>query len=246
MAASSVQFDVNALLGPLSALEATQIRYAGRRSLQRLGFALRGELRNEMLRSFQKPVPFTLSSPRYDANDLELTISISRQGDNGQDPGRYLYPVSTEDTVGAKPAYVTRFTRALRKKNIIDSSYFAVPWKDGRAVPLNSYDNVRPGFYQSVLAGLERHGAPGKPRTRLAGYQIFSVPDRRVGPTARRTSSLKPGIYRAKGSQLDFLFGYARRNPIVRTTFDFAGFTTRRAEALLPSILRSTLDDALR
>ena len=112
--------------------------------------------------------------------------------------------------------------------------------------PLNSYGNVKPGFYQSVLAGLERYGVAGAKRSKQAGYQFFSVPDRRIGPSIRRTSSLKPGIYRVKGTQLDFLFGYARRQPIVRTSFDFAGFTTRRAEEILPTILSKTLADAIK
>ena len=246
MAKTTIEFDVNAILGQLSLIESTQIKYAGTRAMQRLGFALRGEVSEHMSRTFRNPVPFTLASPRYKADGLELSISISREGPKGQDPGRYLYPVSTEDTAGAKPAYITRFTRALRAKNIIDGSYFAVPWLDGRAVPLNDYGNVKPGFYQSVLAGLERYGVAGAKRTKQAGYQFFSVPDRRIGPSIRRTSSLKPGIYRVKGSQLDFLFGYERRNPIVRTSFDFAGFTTRRAEALIPSILSKALAEALR
>lgn len=246
MAASSIEFDVNALIGQLSLIESTQIKYAGTRAMQRLGFALRGELAQYMSGTFENPVPFTLSSPLYKADGLEVRISISREGSKGQDPARYLYPVSTEDTAGSKPAYITRFTKALRRKNIIDSSYFAVPWKEGRAVPLNSYGNVKPGFYQSVLAGLERYGVAGAKRSKQAGYQFFSVPDRRIGPSIRRTSSLQPGIYRVKGTQLDFLFGYARRNPIVRTSFDFANFTFRRTEEILPTILSKTLADAIK
>jgi hypothetical protein len=240
----TVSFNVDALLGRLNAVEGTQIKYAGTQAMKRLGFQLKQELSRHMQQIFRNPVPFTLSSPLYSANGLELTMYLNSDGAKGQPPSKYLYPVSTDDTTGAKPAYPTRFAKALRHKGIIDQSYFPVPWLAGRAVPTNDYGNVPPSFYQSVLAGLERHGAPGKPRTKQAGYQIFSVPDRRIGPAVRRTSSLKPGIYRAKGSQLDFLFGYARRPPIVRTSFDFAGFTTRRAEALLPALLRDSLSRA--
>jgi hypothetical protein len=76
--------------------------------------------------------------------------------------------------------------------------------------------------------------------------KFFSVPDRRIGPAVRRMSSFKPGIYRAKGSQVDFLFGYARRNPIVRTNFDFSGFAFRRAEEILPTLLSQELEKAMR
>lgn len=246
MAKTTIEFDVNTILGQLSLIESTQIKYAGTRAMQRLGFALRGEVSRYMSTTFRKPVPFTLASPLYKADGLNLSISISQKGDKGQDPGRYLYPVSTEDTAGGKPAYNTRFARALWKNGIVDKSYYPIPWKDGRAVPLNEYDNVLPSFYQSVLAGLKRYGFVEKGKRGAASYQFFSVPDRRIGPSIRRTSSLKPGIYRVKGTQLDFLFGYERRNPIVRTSFDFAGFTTRRAEALIPSILSKALAEALR
>jgi hypothetical protein len=246
VASSSVEFDVESLIGAINAVQATQIKYAGTQAMKRLGYELRTQLSQYMGKTFNNPVPFTLSSPRYRADGLETEILISREGAKGQDPARYLYPVSTEDGAANKPAYVTRFTKALRAKGIVNESYYAVPWKDGRAVPLNSYDNVPAAFYQSVLAGLARYGVAGAKGTKQAGYQFFSVPDRRIGPSIRRTASLKQGIYRVKGSQLDFLFGYARRPPIVPAKFDFAGFTTRRAEEILPTLLSQELAKAMR
>ena len=59
-------------------------------------------------------------------------------------------------------------------------------------------------------------------------------------------TSFKPGIYRAKGSQVDFLFGYTTEHPSVKTTFDFSGFTFRRAEQLLPTLLSQELEKAMR
>jgi hypothetical protein len=245
MASSSIEFDVEALLGQLNAIQGTQIKYAGTQAMKRLGYELKQELRQHMASVFNNPVPFTLASPRYNAQGLETRIYISTDGAKGQDPARYLYPVSTEDGAGAKPAYTTRFTKALRHLGIIDSSYFAVPWKEGRAVPVNAYDNVPASFYQSILQGLVRHGGAKKGGP-TSGYQYFSVPDRRIGPSIRRTSSLKQGIYRVKGRDLQYLFGYARRPPIVPTTFDFSGFTFRRAEQILPTLLSQELEKALR
>jgi hypothetical protein len=245
MASSSIEFDVEALIGQLNAVQGTQIKYAGTQAMKRLGYELKQELSQHMAKTFRDPVPFTLASPRYKATGLETEISISRVGPKGQDPGRYLYPVSTEDTPGAKPAYITRFTKALWAKGIVDRSYFAVPWLDGRAVPTNANGNVPASFYQSTLAGLDRFGLAKKGGP-TSGYKFFSVPDRRIGPAVRRMSSFKPGIYRAKGSQVDFLFGYARRNPIVRTNFDFSGFAFRRAEQLLPTLLSQELEKAMR
>ena len=130
-------------------------------------------------------------------------------------------------------------------KGIVDRDYYAVPWLDGRAVPTNDYGNVPNTFYSAVLQGLNRFGMPKK-SDRKSYDKYFSVPDRRIGPAVRRMTSFKPGIYRAKGSQVDFLFGYARRNPTVRTIFDFSGFTFRRAEQLLPTLLSQELEKAMR
>jgi hypothetical protein len=243
--ANSIEFDVEALIGQLSAVQATQIKYAGTQAMKRLGYELKQELSQHMAKTFRNPVPYTLLSPKYDAEGLQVRLYISRIGPKGQDPARYLYPVSTEDGAGTKPAYITRFTKALWAKGIVDRSYFAVPWLDGRAVPINDYGNVPNTFYSAVLQGLNRFGMPKK-SDRKSYDKFFSVPDRRTGPAVRRMSSFKPGIYRAKGSQVDFLFGYARRNPIVRTNFDFSGFAFRRAEEILPTLLSQELEKAMR
>jgi hypothetical protein len=246
--AGTVEFDVTRLIGQLNALQATQINYAGGRAMRRLGVMLKVQLSQHMQQTFRDPVPFTLSSPRARSTGLELSLSISTDGARGQDPARYLYPVSTEGTSGAKPAYTTRFTKALRRRGIVDDSYYAVPWLEGRGVPTNSYGNVPPSFYQQTLAGLARFGAPGGRRTSSAGWQYLSVPDRRQGPAIRRTSSLerRPGIYRVKGRDLQFLFGYARRPPIIRTSLlNIPQFASSRAQLLLPNLLREELERTL-
>lgn len=243
--ASSIEFDVESLLGQLNAVQATQIKYAGTQAMKRLGYELKQELSQYMAKTFRDPVPFTLSSPRYKANGLETEISISRTGPKGQDPGRYLYPVSTEDGAGAKPAYITRFTKALWANGIASRDRYALPWIGSRAVPTNDYGNVPNTFYQSVLAGLKRYGVPKKGGPN-PGFRIFSVPDNRFSPQSPRIAHLKPGIYRAKGKQLDYLFSYATEHPTVTTNFDFSGFTFRRAEQLLPTLLSQELEKAMR
>ena len=246
--AGTIEFNVDALVGRLNALQATQINYAGSRAMRRLGFMLRNQLSQHMQQVFRDPVPYTLSSPRYDASGLSLYLRISTDGARGQDPARYLYPVSTEGTAGAKPAYTTRFARALRHRGIVGDSYYPVPWLEGRGVPTNSYGNVPPSFYQQTLAGLARQGAAGGRRSRAAGWQYFSAPDDRPGPAIRSMTAFKkkPGIYRVKGRDLQFLFGYARRPPIVPTPLNIPAFAQSRAQLLLPNLLREELDRALR
>jgi hypothetical protein len=240
-----IDFDPEALIGKLNIFEKTQLNYAGGQALKRLGYELRQDVIKHMDTIFDRPVPFTLKSLSYNAEGLMLTMHISQKGDKGQDPGRYLYPVSTQDTTGKKPAYPTRFAKALIKNSIVDSSYFPIPWLDGRAVPTNSYGNVPAGFYQTVLAGLKRYGVAGDKKTKSPGFQFFSIPDRRTGPNIRG-GKLKQGIYRVKGRQLDYLFGYVRRPPLVPTIFDLYGFIQRRSDEIFPTLLRQELDKALR
>jgi len=242
-----IDFDAEALIGKLSIIEKTQISYAGKQALKRLGYELKQDVSKYMEATFRDPVPFTLASPKYEANGLQVAISISKKGDKGQDPARYLYPVSTDDTTGRKPVYITRFTKALRKRGIVDATYFAIPWLEGRGVPVNSYGNVPNNFYRSVLGGFQRGGAPGKRNSLQAGFRVFSIPDLSKAKSTRfNPLSNKPGIYRAKGRQLEFLFGYAKEHPTVGTIFDFDGFVRRRSAEIFPTLLRQELDKAMR
>lgn len=241
--ARTIEFDVNALIGKVDALRGAQLPYAGNRALKQLGFQLRGELQREMRDKFENPVPFTISSPRYVVDGLELTVSISKDGAKGQDPARYLFPVTAEGggVGGGKPAYITRFTRAVRALGIVDASYYAIPLlKEGRGVRLNAYGNMSPGQYQQVLQGLRTGTGEGKQGSQ---WRYFSVPD---GRKPGKRGNLKPGIYRAKSNDVQLLFTYARRQPTVPVLFDFEGVVTRRSQEILPSLLSKALDDALK
>ena len=249
--ARSVTFDVNQLIGALDVIQGTQIRYAGTQAMKRLGYELQQDTRELMSKTFNNPVPFTLQSPLYKAEGLSVRMFIyDKRVAKGQDPSRYLYPVSTEDTQGTKPAYITRFTRALQHNRIVPDKHFAQPWLSGRGVPVDGYGNVPAGFYGSVLSVLRRtpvgRNSLGRKNTIQEGWRVFSVPDARL-PAGARPSNLKnPGIYRAKGRDLQLLFGYKLAQPTVKTTFDWRGHLTRRAEPLLSRLLSQEIDKALR
>ena len=239
MAYRPITFDADSLIGKLNVLQAVQLPYAGKRALQKLGFELRKDLAVYMAEQFANPVPFTLTSPRYKADGLELRISISRIGDKGQDPGRYLYPVSTEDGGGGKPAYTTRFTRALRKNGVIDAATYAIPFLKGNGVRLVN-GNMSPGQYQQVLAALKTDTGMGAGKR---AWRYFAVPDRRK--TSTRPNRLPAGIYRAKGNDVQRLFALTTTQPKVPTIFDFYGRTDATAQRLMPTLLSQALRDAL-
>jgi hypothetical protein len=234
-----ITFDADSLIGTVNALQGAQLPYAGKRALQKLGFELRKDLASYMGEQFANPVQFTLRSPRYAADGLELRISISTDGAKGQDPARYLYPVSTEDGAGGKPAYTTRFTRALRKNGIIDAATYAIPFLKGNGVRLVN-GNMSPGQYQQVLAALKTETGMGAGKR---AWRYFAVPDRRK--TTVRTNHLAPGIFRTQGRTLQRLFNFTTTQPKVPSIFDFYGRTTATAQRLMPTLLSQALRDAL-
>ena len=235
----SVEFHVDRLIADLNIAAASQLNYYGPRAMKVLGYELKQDLSRHMQRVFRNPVPYTLSSPYYRANGLEVAIGISpKVGFKGNAPSAYLYPVSTEDTAGTKPAYDTRFITGLRKMGVANATTYAYPWLQGRGVPTNNYGNVKPSFYSSVLAGLRRYGQ-GDGTSKRSAYTYFAIPDLRH-PSAR-ASKRRPGIYRRRGSTLEYLFSLSTRPRQVRTTFDFAGYTTARAEAILRTTLSTML-----
>ena len=240
MAYKPITFQADQLIGYVTALQSVQLPYAGKRSMQKLGFELRKDLAQYMGEQFANPVQFTLRSPRYNADGLELRVSISTDGAKGQDPARYLYPVSTEDGAGGKPAYTTRFTRALRKNGIIDASMYAIPFLQGRGVRVNSYGNMSPGQYQQVLAALKTETGMGAGKR---AWRYFAIPDRRKAST--RSSRLPNGIYRVKGSDVQRLFTLTTAQPKVPTIFDFYGRVTSASDRLLPTLLSQALRDAM-
>lgn len=246
MADRIVEFDAETVLKKLLPYERTQVKYAGGRALRRLGYQIRNHVNDHMATLFDNPVPYTTSATRYlMLSDSELKLSINREGGGkGQDPGRYLYPVSTDDTQGVKTAYTTRFTRALRAKGVVGTDYYARPWLPGRGLPkLNQYGNVPASFYSATLAGVERKGAPGNPRTKQSGWRYFSVPDQRhSAATLTGSNNRKPGIYRVKAGDLQMLFIYSKKQTTVPTIFDWYGLVSSAAAEQFPRLLRLELD----
>ena len=247
----AIKFDAEDLIGELNTVVKTQLPYAGRRAMFELAGALRRNAWPLYARErFENPVPFTTQALFAKADGLKVTLSLDRDAPKGQDPARYLFPTSIGGGI-----YPTRFTKALRRQGIVPSNYVAIPFVQGTAVraEVNEYGNVKPSFYASTLAGLARRGALGGKRTKTGGFKYFSVPDNRSGTKLLTGSSsrfkgagLKPGVYRVKGSQLDFLFGYETTLPTVAQRWDFEEFANAATSEVLPSLLSKALEEALR
>lgn len=237
MANQAIEWDVEKLIGKLDILQKVQIPYAASVALKRYGYMFaKQQVVRDMQDVFRQPVPLTLNAVLSDAKGMELTIRVKDSVPKGNAPGKYLYPVSTEDSRTGQPIYETRFTKGLRKKGVIDGSYWPVPFLNGRGVRTNAYGRMSPGQYQQVLAGLEKGIGSD-------GYRYFSVPDLRK---TRQTTSLSPGVYRVKGrNDVQLLFNYARTQPRVPSIFDLRQYALDYATEILPSLLSNALRQAL-
>lgn len=225
-----IEFDAERLIGRLSILQASQFKYASTQAVNRLGFAVREQLINEMQTNFRNPVPHTLGSPYYVKADVSsqtptLLIGIKDNGSKGNAPVNYLYP--TDAGSPGNTAYLTRFARGLRKTGV--TSMFPVPYKQGSKVKRNSYGNMLPSQYRVVLDAVQ-----GK------GGTIFALPR---GSAAGR---LPPGIYQREGRLAFLLFKLLDDAPNVSQQFSFYGTTLRVTNDRLPTLLREELDKALR
>ena len=229
--ARTIEFDVERLLGRLSILEGTQVKYAAKRALQRFGFEAQQHLGLQMAGRFENPVSYTLNAPRYDNNIVEepgavsLRLFINPDGSKGTAPATYLYP--TDAGSSDHTAYTTRFGKGLSKLGITNK--FPVPYVNGRQVRTNKYGNMLPSQYSATLKALQGDKS-----------SIFALPNGSTG------GLLPPGIYQRKGRTAYLLFALLDEPPQVRTAFNFYGISQRLAQQRLPLLLRQELSKALR
>lgn len=235
----SIKWDVEDLIGKIDIIQKSHIPYAGAQAMKRFAFLFsKQQAPKEMQDAFIAPVPLTLKSVNYKADGLKATFTVLPRIPKGNAPGKYLYPVSNEDTNGRKEIYETRFTNGLRKKGVVGKSYWPVQFLDGRGVK-KSNGRMRPSQYQEVLAGLDRKG-PG-----TGGYRYISIPDNRS--SLNRANPLPDGIYRVKGrNDVQMLFTYARTKPTVPTIFDLRQYALDYGAEVLPSLLSNALERAMR
>jgi hypothetical protein len=237
MANQSIEWDVESLIGKLNIIEKVQIPYAANRALNQWAYAFsKKELPREMRDAFERPVPRTLNSGKYEVKGMEARLYIKDIEDKGQSPKAYLYPVSTQDSRGRKAALDTRFVKFLRGLNAnrkIDAKTYAIPNFESPGLRLNEYGNVSPGQYQQIRTGLANTSGVSN------GYRYISV-----APGAR--NNLSPGIYRVKGRGNPVnLFNYTTRQPKVKAIFDMKLYVEDSASLELPKLLQKSLRQAL-
>ena len=215
--------------------------------MSRLGFALaRRDVPGYMKAVFNNPNTFTLRSLKYKVvSPYEVQLTFDQNVPKGNDPARYLYPV-TKGLPGNE-AYATKFTRFVHSAGIVPRDRYPIPVKEN--LKKNSYGKVSQGEYSKTWSGLNTSLPKSRSKSQLnkglkgfnraANFRYFSIPDNRnLGGRSSRQGNLfdlGEGIYRIKGrSNLQLLFTYAKRKPTVPKIFDYYGFVEKHVAAYVP------------
>lgn len=185
-----------------NAYEKTQAKFAGKKTLTRLGKEFRGRngliaksyLGKQGLQKLKSAVPFTLSSTFAVQRGLELDVGVKdeRAISKGNPASKYLYPPIGG---GSTKAYDTLFTQYLRNRNLINKGDYPFAVRDNPLIRLNNNGRVTKATYSNTMIGLGRTRAKqAKSRSRKNGR----IQDARViaFKTQSEAGKYNKGIYR--------------------------------------------------
>ena len=252
--AAAITHNIDAVVKGLTSYQRTYLPRAARRTMHVLGFQIaRKDVPKYMQEVFQNPNNFTLRSLTYKVvSNYEVHLSFKQNVPKGNDPARYLYPV-TKGLPGNE-AYATKFTRFVHSAGIVPRRRYPIPVKDN--LNKNSYGKVSQGEYTKTWSGLITSLPKSRSKSELnkglkgfnraANFRYFSIPDNRnLGGSGTRQGNLfdlGEGIYRIKGrSNLQLLFSYSKNKPRVTESFDYYGFVSKQVAFRAAPILREAL-----
>jgi len=192
------KFDVSNFNRRLSLYEETQVNFAGKVALTKLGKRLKGSqgLAQRYMRIFDNPVPFTKNSTFTVQRGLELDVGIKDRIEKGNPAGKYLFP---SIGVGSGKAYDTLFTQYLRDRSLINRSDYPFAATDNPLVRTNKYGNVTQTTYANTKKALGKtRNAKGKMGFKGGNSSIL---DQRViafkdDKTYASGFTIRKGIYR--------------------------------------------------
>lgn len=150
--ADPVTFNVNPMLERVDMIKQVQIPFATSLALNMLAKEIKNNYQDEMRRTFNNPVPFTLNGMYIKSSsktNLYAEVGLKEFAIKGNASSKYLLP----QIQGGKP-YMTRFQQALRYKGILEPNEIAIPTQSDY-LKRNQYGNVRPSQYTEILYSLE-------------------------------------------------------------------------------------------
>jgi len=216
-------------LDALDVFKRVQIPFAASWGLNQLAFMLRKNEQEVMSKTFNRLSKFTLNAPlftRSDKQNLSIKFFLRDNAPGGQSPDRYLFPQAEGGEV-----YVTRFSRALRRRGVIPETDYVLHWQNPKYKPT-------PGRIQSILASLSKNTGPvrsgaqykrnlsqvgkyflrGMDKIKPAGGAVVGERDNESDNGYRGA-----GIYTRKASgQLELIYRIVRGLPEVPKKYDWS------------------------
>lgn len=244
----SVQSNLEPVRRQLGALR-DQVPFATALALTKTAQAAQVSVRQEMVRVFDRPTPFTLASTFVrSATKAKLEAAVylktggNKEGGNAQD--RLGHQV-----LGGQRRF-KRMEGALRQAGLLGNGEQAVP---GKAAELDSYGNMSRGQITQILAWFQAFPE--------AGYKANSTQATRAKRAAGKAGKKygtrfyykrdRPGrgIYKATqtgfGSAIQPVLMFVRR-ATYRQLLDMPGVVERTAREQFPAWFRDALQSAMR
>ena len=228
----SVTFNVDQLIRELNIIQKSHLPKAAEQALRSFGFDVRELLQKEMQDKYSEVTPYTLRSPYFKQNGLELLIGISDKG-RGVSPRSYLGPTDSSRGAGRNEVQPTSFAGALRARYGIDQ--IPVPVRSSRAGSqfIDKRGNVKPRKVQRLLDQLEN---PGQGRE-----DYFLI---KPGQSSHLSAAIYRR-YRVKSANLSAVF--ALKDQVTqKPTINFEKTVMDAARKELPRPIQRKLDRLMR
>lgn len=209
----------------LTNLATEQMPFAISSALNSTAFAVQKLEKARMPTVFDRPTPLIKGAFRVEkATKQELTAKVY------VDPKRAII-LKTHEEGGRRGDQ--KMERYLRSKGWLTSGWRAVPTDK---MPRNSYGNPKQAEVNKIIAGL-----PGISGIKGDKRRVFVIPQQRGG--------LSPGVYRtlsrSNGSAIVKLYHFVSTAQY-RARLDFEGTARDEANRLLPGLMRTAIDRAIR
>ncbi|HEX3319433.1 MAG TPA: hypothetical protein VHR84_01910 [Terriglobales bacterium] len=196
----TVKVDVSNAIRSLDLFQRRQVPYAASVAINRTARQVEAKLKQEMMRVFDRPTPFTLSSiyviPSTKYN-LTAVVGIKDSAAKGTPASKYLI---TEIEGGIRRQ--KRSEKALEFRGLMPAGMYAVP---GPGVAFDAYGNISRGTMTAILNALRANvldptqQAPlgrktrGRPRLKMAGTLFVAT------KTNPKTAHVAPGVWKRTG-----------------------------------------------
>lgn len=230
-----------------------QIPYATMLALNKTAEQIRGELRTEMDRVFDRPTPWVLNSLRIKyATKSRLMAEIAYKDKNSAESARSML----EPHVMAGPRHYKTMEVRLNRVGILPSGWNAVP---GAGANLDSYGNMSQGQITQLLnvlgtyteAGYNKANsktvdrlAKGNKKKGVYGFTYWINPPGNSGPGKHLTPGVYQRVYTGFGTSLKPILVFVKR-ATYKTRLDFYGIGQRIVTRDLANNLREAMAQAI-